>query len=220
MDAYPFAVTAAAVMGAAAGWHADRLLHRYDPVRYSASTARTTWLALLGAGSCAFVAARVGVVWAAPATVLLAAVAIPLGAVDIAVQRVPRVVVTAAGLVSAGLLVAAAMLEAEPQRLLTAAAGAAGLWLGFTLLAVCRAMCAGDARLAALLGMQLGWLGAGSRWDDAGVRTCRRVRDGLGGQSWHAARRPHSVCPVHADWRLAPDHAAGVMMVWPGEVNP
>lgn len=159
MDAYPFAVTAAAVMGAAAGWHADRLLHRYDPVRYSASTARTTWLALLGAGSCAFVAARVGVVWAAPATVLLAAAAIPLGAVDIAVQRVPRVVVTAAGLVSAGLLVAAAMLEAEPQRLLTAAAGAAGLWLGFTLLAVCRAMGAGDARLAALLGMQLGWWG-------------------------------------------------------------
>jgi len=102
--------------------------------------------------------ARVGVVWAAPATVLLAA-AIPLGAVDIAVQRVPRVVVTAAGLVSAGLLVAAAMLEAEPQRLLTAAVGAAGLWLGFTLLAVCRAMGAGDARLAALLGMQLGWWG-------------------------------------------------------------
>lgn len=111
----------------------------------------------------ALIGARFGASWSLPAELAFAAGLLALACVDLERYLLPRAIVyPTAGLVVAGLIVAAAAQD-QWRRLgiaVLCALGAFGLffminlfkpaWLGF-----------GDVRLAALMGLALGWLGAG-----------------------------------------------------------
>jgi len=110
----------------------------------------------------AVTAARIGQDWALPAELAFVGGLIALAAIDLERYLLPRAVLyPTAGLVLAGLLVAAGV-DDRWNRLAIAAACAGGAfaiffvinfirpaWLGF-----------GDVRLAGLIGLALGWLGA------------------------------------------------------------
>jgi leader peptidase (prepilin peptidase)/N-methyltransferase len=100
--------------------------------------------------------------WSAelPAFLFLAAVAVLLTVIDLRHRLLPnRVVVPALG-VGAALLALAAAVQGEWADLLRAVLGAAALFAGFLVLAVIspRSIGMGDVKLAALLGLYLGWL--------------------------------------------------------------
>lgn len=101
--------------------------------------------------------------WALAAHVALAAVSLPLAAIDVAVHRLPDVLVLPAGGVVLVLL-AAACFSGAPwawfARALAAAAALGGFYLVLHL-AGRTGMGAGDVKLAVLLGLVLGWSG----WD-------------------------------------------------------
>jgi leader peptidase (prepilin peptidase)/N-methyltransferase len=106
------------------------------------------------------VALRFG--WAAelPAYLFLAAVAVLLTVIDLRHRLLPnRVVVPSLG-IGAALLALAAAAEGEWSALLRAGLGAAVLFAGFLVLALIspRSIGMGDVKLAALLGLYLGWL--------------------------------------------------------------
>lgn len=110
----------------------------------------------------ALIGARFGASWSLPAEFSFTAGLIALASVDLECYLLPRAILyPAAGLVLAGLVVAAGA-EGQWSRLGTALLCALGAfavffainllrpaWLGF-----------GDVRLAALMGLALGWLGA------------------------------------------------------------
>jgi leader peptidase (prepilin peptidase)/N-methyltransferase len=107
------------------------------------------------------VAARFGADIQTAAFLVLVAVLVPLSLIDLRVHRLPRQLIYVGGAVGAPLLVVAAIVADEPQRIWWAAVGAAGalafflaLYLGWS-----GGMGDGDVRLAALLGMNLGWIG-------------------------------------------------------------
>lgn len=92
-----------------------------------------------------------------------AAALVVLSAIDVERFILPRKIIYAAAAISAPLLVVAALVRDEPDRLWRAAAGAA---LGFGILFVIhlispKGMGFGDVRLAGLIGLHLGWLGLG-----------------------------------------------------------
>jgi leader peptidase (prepilin peptidase)/N-methyltransferase len=109
------------------------------------------------------VAAWQGDSWALPAYFYLAAIGLALTVIDIKVRRLPDAIVLPAYGVLPVLLAVAAGLEDRWPDLLRA--GAAGLTLAVFYLVVCwlapRGMGLGDAKLAGVLGMGLGWLGWG-----------------------------------------------------------
>jgi leader peptidase (prepilin peptidase)/N-methyltransferase len=86
-----------------------------------------------------------------------------LAAVDIAVRRLPTLVIAVAAAMVFAILAAEAAMTADGRRLVIAAAAGAALGGGYLLLAllVGSGMGLGDVRLAALLGTALGTLG----WD-------------------------------------------------------
>jgi leader peptidase (prepilin peptidase)/N-methyltransferase len=99
--------------------------------------------------------------WALPAYLLFAAVLVVLSMIDLDTMTLPRRIVYLGAGAGAVLLTVASVAAGEPERLWWAAAGAAGA-LAFFLalhLASPRAMGFGDVRLAALIGLYLGWLG-------------------------------------------------------------
>jgi leader peptidase (prepilin peptidase) / N-methyltransferase len=106
-------------------------------------------------------ALRFGLSWELPAYLFLAAVAVLLTVIDLRHRLLPnRVIVPSLG-VGAVLLALAAAAEAQWPDLLRAALGAAVLFAGFLVLALIspRSIGMGDVKLAALLGLYLGWLG-------------------------------------------------------------
>lgn len=103
--------------------------------------------------------------WAAAAVAFayLAVISILLSVVDIREHRLPNRLVLPSYAVASTLLITAAVLAADPERLLRAAAGMAILfafYLGVRL-ASPSSIGGGDVKLAGLLGLYLGWLGWG-----------------------------------------------------------
>jgi leader peptidase (prepilin peptidase)/N-methyltransferase len=107
------------------------------------------------------VAAAVGPSAALPAFLLLAAIAVPLALVDVKVLRLPDPLVAAAFVGGLLLLALAAVVtgrvEALPRALIAAAL--CGLLYGLLALFPRAGLGFGDVKLAAVLGLYLGWLG-------------------------------------------------------------
>ncbi|PSK66754.1 hypothetical protein B0E53_01239 [Micromonospora sp. MH33] len=104
---------------------------------------------------------------ALPAFLAVATVGLALALADLACLRLPdRLVAAAAGAAALG-LVPVALVSGTPERLLTAVAGAAVSFAGYVLLALLphSRLGFGDVKLAAALGLPLGWLG----WPTLGV---------------------------------------------------
>jgi leader peptidase (prepilin peptidase)/N-methyltransferase len=107
---------------------------------------------------------RFGLVWELPAYLLLAAVAVLLTAVDLRHRLLPnRVVLPAIG-AGAVLLTVAAAAEGVWSDLLRAGLAAGVLFAVFLVLALIspRSLGMGDVKLAALVGLFLGWLSWGA----------------------------------------------------------
>ncbi|RZT81756.1 leader peptidase (prepilin peptidase)/N-methyltransferase [Micromonospora violae] len=98
---------------------------------------------------------------ALPVFLAVAAVGLVLAGVDLACLRLPDPLVLGAGLLALGGLAAAALLSGTPGRLLGALAGATVAGAAHVLLALLPGsrLGFGDVKLAAVLGLPLGWLG-------------------------------------------------------------
>ncbi|MGQ5260664.1 prepilin peptidase [Micromonospora sp. ZYX-F-536] len=98
---------------------------------------------------------------ALPVFLAVAAVGLVLAGVDLACLRLPDPLVRTAALLALGGLTAAALLAGTPDRLLGALAGAAVAGAAHVLLALLPGsrLGFGDVKLAAVLGLPLGWLG-------------------------------------------------------------
>ena len=110
------------------------------------------------------VALQFGASWELPAFLFLAGAAALLAVIDLQHHKLPnRVVVPSIG-IGAPLLVVAAAGEHHWPSLLRAGLGAAVLFAVFLVLALIspRSLGMGDVKLAALLGLYLGWLGWGA----------------------------------------------------------
>lgn len=92
-----------------------------------------------------------------------AAAGIALTAIDLDTRRLPDAVVLPSLAVIAILLAGAALVDGDLAALLRAALGAVALFFFYFLLSVVRpgGMGGGDVKLAAVVGLVLGWLGAG-----------------------------------------------------------
>ncbi|MEU7803099.1 prepilin peptidase [Micromonospora arborensis] len=98
---------------------------------------------------------------ALPVFLAVAAVGLVLAGVDLACLRLPDPLVLAAGALALGGLTGAALLAGTPGRVLDALAGAAVAGAAHVLLALLPGsrLGFGDVKLAAVLGLPLGWLG-------------------------------------------------------------
>jgi len=103
----------------------------------------------------------VGLSWALPAFLLLAVASVLLTVIDLRHRLLPNRVLVPTLVLGAGLLLAAAAIEGAWPSLLRAALGAAALFAVFLVLAVVSpsGLGMGDVKLAAVLGLFLGWLG-------------------------------------------------------------
>ncbi|MFC8845613.1 MULTISPECIES: prepilin peptidase [unclassified Micromonospora] len=102
-----------------------------------------------------------GVGSALPAFLAVAAAGLVLAAVDLACLRLPDPLVGLAALGAVAGLVTAAAVDGRPDRLLAPLAGAGLSFFGYALLALLPGsrLGFGDVKLAAALGLPLGWLG-------------------------------------------------------------
>ena len=109
----------------------------------------------------AAVVVRCGVTWQLPAFLALAVVGVLLVLVDLRHHLLPDRVVLPALVLGAALLAVAAAAEQSWAALLRAGLGAAALFLVFLVLALVSpgGLGMGDVKLAALLGLHLGWVG-------------------------------------------------------------
>ncbi|GHJ50719.1 hypothetical protein Nm8I071_65920 [Nonomuraea sp. TT08I-71] len=116
---------------------------------------------LVGAVVFAGLAVARGTDAALPALLLTATVGLALAVVDLACLRLPDPLVAAAAAAAALGLVPVALAGGTPERLLAALAGAAVSFAGYVLLALLPGarLGFGDVKLAAALGLPLGWLG-------------------------------------------------------------
>jgi leader peptidase (prepilin peptidase)/N-methyltransferase len=102
-----------------------------------------------------------GLSWELPAFLFLAAAGVLLAVIDLQHHLLPnRVVVPSIG-IGAGLLLVAALPEADWGALLRAGLGAVVLFAVYLVLALIspRGLGMGDVKLAGLLGLYLGWIG-------------------------------------------------------------
>lgn len=102
--------------------------------------------------------------WAVLAAFLwFAAAGVVLTVIDLDVRRLPHAITGTTLVVCAVLLGVASVLAGDAAPLIRALAGAAGLYAFYALLRLIRpdGMGGGDVRLAAVIGLMLGWLGWG-----------------------------------------------------------
>lgn len=161
-------VVAAGVAGLVAGVLVNRAAARFPWPRSASLSAvltagrpafRPPWVEGGTAVACALAALRPG--WEVPAFLVLAVSGVLLAVVDLQHRLLPdRVVLPSIAVVAALLAVAAAAEDTWPQ-LVRALLGAVALFAGFLVLALLAPgqLGMGDVKLAALLGLPLGWLG-------------------------------------------------------------
>lgn len=118
---------------------------------------------VLTGGLFCLLALRFGWSWALPAYLFLVAALVALSFIDLDTRTLPRRIIWLTGVAGLVLLGVAAMASGEEDRLWRALLGAAGALAVFLLLwfVAPGSMGYGDVRLAALLGLYLGWLGLG-----------------------------------------------------------
>jgi len=104
-----------------------------------------------------------GVSWQVPAFLLLAAAGVLLAVIDLQHRLLPNRVVLPSLVAGAALLLVPAAAEGAWAALLRALLGAAALFAAFLVLALIspRGLGMGDVKLAAVVGLFLGWLGWG-----------------------------------------------------------
>jgi leader peptidase (prepilin peptidase)/N-methyltransferase len=121
---------------------------------------RMTTTALTGA-LCAALALRFGMEWSLPAFLLLAILGVQLARIDLAHHLLPNPLVLTLLVAGLALLVLDSAATAEWAELLRAAAGAAVLFVVFLILALIspNGIGMGDVKLAAPVGLYLGYLG-------------------------------------------------------------
>ncbi|MEH0821263.1 MULTISPECIES: A24 family peptidase [unclassified Micromonospora] len=153
-------VTGVALLGTAAGWAAVPVGRSFVTVPAGGAPRRSAF-ALLGAVVFGGLAAARGGEPALPALLPVAAAGLVLAVTDVAALRLPDPLVGVVALGGGLGLIAATAATGEPRRLVVAVAGAALSFIGYALLALLpRARLGfGDVKLAAALGLPLGWLG-------------------------------------------------------------
>ncbi|RKE08931.1 prepilin peptidase [Catellatospora citrea] len=122
------------------------------------------WTVPVGALAAGLTAASLaGQGWALVAGVLLSVVGVLLAAIDLAVQRLPDPIVWRLAVAVAGLLVLAAATGGSWAAYGRALGGGAALLAGFGLMALLTGgqIGLGDAKVAGVLGLLLGWYGWG-----------------------------------------------------------
>jgi leader peptidase (prepilin peptidase) / N-methyltransferase len=155
---------ACAVLGIGVGHLANRLAARFpldDGHDATGPAVRPPVVELATALLFPLTALRFGLSWELPAYLFLAGTAVLLTVVDLQHQLLPnRIVVPSIG-IGAALLAVAALGSGEWSPLLRAVEAAALLFVVFFVLVLIspRSIGMGDAKLAALLGLYLGWLG-------------------------------------------------------------
>ncbi|MDT0276220.1 A24 family peptidase [Blastococcus goldschmidtiae] len=159
-------VALAAVAGLVIGAVVDRAAATFpwDGVGTRAATAvRRPALELVTATVFALVALRFGASWELPAFLAGAGAGVLLAVIDVQHRLLPDRVVVPALLTGGLLLTGAAVADGRWDDLLRAGLGAGVLFVLFLVLALISpsALGMGDVKLAALLGLYLGWLG----WD-------------------------------------------------------
>jgi leader peptidase (prepilin peptidase)/N-methyltransferase len=157
-------VVLAAVLGLGVGLLVDRAARRFPWTAQEAERGGAVPAAATVAGTAvlfALVVLRFGPVWELPAFLVLAGVAVLLTLVDLRHHLLPdRVVLPAIG-VGAVLLAVAGVAQGDAAALVRAGIAAVLLFAVFLVLALIApsGLGMGDVKLAALLGLHLGWLG-------------------------------------------------------------
>lgn len=151
------ASVAGAALGVPLSRVAERLLHRRRRFSWRARAGSSAATAVLfGVAAWAF-----GPSWELPAYLWLAAAAVILGAIDLAEKRLPNAVVfpTLIGMVL--LLTGSTAITGAWPALLGAGLGAAGLFAVYLVLALISptGIGMGDVKVAAVIGLALGYLG-------------------------------------------------------------
>jgi leader peptidase (prepilin peptidase)/N-methyltransferase len=157
-------VVVAAVLGLGMGVLADGAARRFPwtPGEADRGGAVPGWAAAAAtAVLCGLVALTFGLVWELPAFLVLAGVSVLLTLIDLRHHLLPDRVVLPAIAAGAVLLGLAAALEGDGAAILRAGVAAVVLFAVFLVLALIApaGLGMGDVKLAALLGLYLGWLG-------------------------------------------------------------
>jgi leader peptidase (prepilin peptidase)/N-methyltransferase len=122
------------------------------------------WIVVLGTGAlCAGMGLRFGDAWELPAFLVLAVGLVALSIIDLRLYLLPNRLIFPLSGISIVLLGLASLAEGDVEPFLRALVCGAAAFAAFTLLHVVspRAMGFGDVKLAFVLGLDLGWLGAG-----------------------------------------------------------
>ena len=163
-SAGPWLALAAGLFGVLAGRLTERVIARSLP-RVGALPARGTRIttSALSGLLCAALALRFGMDWSLPAFLVLGVLAVQLARIDLAHHLLPNPLVGALFIAGIGLLAASGAASSGWSPFLRATAGAAVLFIVFLLLAVVSpsGIGMGDVKLAAPVGLYLGYLGWG-----------------------------------------------------------
>lgn len=158
-------VLAAGLVGAVVGWFLPRVVLRYSPVTGEPTPAPShSLLAVTTAAIFVLVAAFFGLSWQLPAYLFFAAVAVVLTVIDLRHHLLPNAVVLPALGIGFVLLALAATGENAWGSLLRAVLGALALFVLYLILALISpaGLGMGDVKLAAVLGLFLGFQGWGA----------------------------------------------------------
>lgn len=147
-----------AVLGTVAEWIVVRALPRLGGT--PDVWVRSTTAVLTGALS-ALLALRFGIAWQLPAFMVLTAIGVQLSRIDVAHKLLPNRIVLSLLIAGATLLSASAALTPAWDALLRAAVSAVILFVAYLILALIspNGIGMGDVKLAAPIGMYLGYLG-------------------------------------------------------------
>lgn len=156
----------AALLGLGVGLVVDRAARRFPWTAGAADRGGAVPLPVTATGTgtlFALVAVRFGPIWELPAFLVLAGVAVLLTLIDLRHHLLPDRVVLPAIAAGALLLALAAAIEGTGEAIRRAGIAAVVLFVVFLVLALLApsGLGMGDVKLAALLGLYLGWLG----WD-------------------------------------------------------